>query len=102
MTARRQRYLYLLEHYGKKQPTLVGIFTSKREAEKVLRRSPLKLTYSLYSLPLNKKVTKGTKLEDVLGNFDHWHYGRGPIEIAGYDDKGRFYRRTVVQRYWGR
>ena len=101
MKTPRQRYIYLLEHYASKQPTLVGIYTSRKKAETVLRRLPLKLTFTLYRLPLNKKVAKGTKLDDVLGDFDHWHYGYGPVEIAGYNERGKFYRRTVIQRYWG-
>jgi hypothetical protein len=83
-----RKFAYLLELHVGKQPTNIGIFTSKKKAESFLKKLPKKYAYAIYKLPLNAKLTKGPKLEDQQGIFDHWHYGTQKIEYIHTDDDG--------------
>ena len=69
------RYVYLLELHEGSHPVNVGIFTSLTKAQSFLKSLPKKFAYAVYKLPVNTKLTKGRKLEDQQGTYDHWHYG---------------------------
>jgi hypothetical protein len=80
-----QKYIYLLELHSGEQPVNIGIFTSLPRAKSFLKTLPKKHEYAIYQLPTNTKLTKGRKMKDVLGEFDHWHYGT----IEGFGDNGK-------------
>ncbi len=83
------KYVYVLEHYIYGKVVVMGIFTSLAKAEAFLKRLPRKYEYTIYKLPVNTNLTKGRKLEDQQGNFDHWHYGTHEItECYEEDEKG--------------
>ncbi len=84
-----QEFVYLLELHEGNLPTNVGLFTSRKRAERALKKLPKKYCYAIYKLPLNLKLTKGSKLEDQQGIFDHWHYGTQKIQFIDTDDSGK-------------
>ena len=88
-----QKYVYLLEHHAGKQPVNVGVFTSLPKAKRFLKTLPKSLAYAVYRLPMNTCLTRGRKLEDVQGFFDHWHFGTDETEEIETDKKGRVIRR---------
>lgn len=83
-----QKYVYLLEYLGGNQPVNVGVFTSLSKAKDFIKTLPKKHPYAVYKLPTNTKLTKGRKLEDVQGFFDHWHFGTNEVEFVEMDDEG--------------
>ena len=97
------RYVYLLEHFKRKQPTNVGVFSSRRKAEVVLRRLPKSYPFALYKLRLNTTLTKGRTLEDQQGVYNHWHYGTDEVESVTTDEHGSVISRTRrKERLWRR
>jgi hypothetical protein len=83
-----QKFIYLLELHEGKKPTNIGVFSSRKKGEQFLKELPKKYAYAIYKLPLNVKLTKGPKLKDQQGIFDHWHYGTQEIEYVHFDDNG--------------
>ena len=83
-----RQFVYLLELHEGKQPTNIGVFSSRNKAEQALKKLPKKYAYAIYKLPLNAKLTKGRKLKDQQGIFDHWHYGTQEIEFIDTDNDG--------------
>jgi len=88
----KQRYVYLLEHCQAKQPTNVGVFSSWKRAKAALRKLRKDYAYVIYKLPLNFILTKGRKLEDQQGIFDHRHYGTNDVQFVEMDEKGNVLR----------
>jgi hypothetical protein len=84
-----RQFVYLLELHEGKQPTNIGVFSSRKKAEQALKKLPKKYAYAIYKLPINVKLTKGLKLKDQQGIFDHWHYGTQEIEYVDTDDDGK-------------
>jgi len=96
-----QKFVYLLEHYVFDRPTQVGIFTSRKKAEVLLRKLSKKNQYTIYRLPLNTKLTKGKKLEDQQGVYDHWHYGTYQVGYEKYDNNSKsFEKNTQIEFNW--
>ena len=95
------RYVYLLEHFRRKRPTNVGVFTSRKKAEAALRRLPKSYPFALYKLRLNATLTKGRTLEDQQSIYDHWHYGTDEVETVITDEQGNVVSRTRrKERLW--
>jgi len=65
-----------------------------------LKKLPKKLAYAIYQLPLNSKLTKGPKLEDQQGIFEHWHYGTQEIEYVDADHKGNILAQGKRTELW--
>jgi hypothetical protein len=84
-----RQFIYLLELQEDKEPTNIGLFSSRKKAEQALKKLPKKYAYAIYKLPINVKLTKGPKLKDQQGIFDHWHYGTQEIECVDTDDDGK-------------
>jgi hypothetical protein len=96
-----QKYIYLIEHYIIERPTNVGIFTSRKKAESFLKKLPKKHEYTIYKLPINSKLTKGEKLEDQQGIFDHWHYGTIDCYYEEYSDDGKLIEKgNRIEVFW--
>ncbi len=43
--------VYVLEHFEAKQPTVIGIFSSRKKAEKTLKDLPKKYAYASINFP---------------------------------------------------
>jgi hypothetical protein len=90
-----QVYIYLLEHYIKRLPTNVGLFSSRKKAEAFIKKLPKKNQYTIYKLPLNQALTKGKQLEGQQGAYQHWHFGTYEVGYEKYDLDGNLLEKDV-------
>ena len=82
------KYIYFLEHFASDQPVVVGAFTSLLKAKDFLKTLTKKFPYAIYKIPTNTNLTKGRRLEDQQGIFEHWHYGTNKIEYVNVSENG--------------
>jgi hypothetical protein len=82
------KHVYVLEHFEANQPTVVGIFETRKKAEKTLKTLRKRYSYAIYELPLNTVLTAGKELKDQQGIFEHWHYGTEEVEYVCVSDEG--------------
>jgi len=92
------KYVYVLENFIHERPVLTGIFTSLAKAEAFLKRLPKKYEYTIYKLLINTNLTKGRKLEDQRGIFDHWHYGTYVFTVYEDDERGNLVKKKREEK----
>ncbi|MFC1587489.1 hypothetical protein ACFL54_04180 [Planctomycetota bacterium] len=79
--------VYLLERTDTDTFITIGIYSHKKKAEDVISSLPQEYSYILSRLPLNE-IVSNDKIEDNLGMFDHWHYGKFRGETIIIDEDG--------------
>jgi hypothetical protein len=98
------KYAYMIERFintdENSRVILLGIYSSLTRARDALRSFPRKHQYTIYRLPMNAVLTRGRDTRDVLGEYDHWHYGTYQGIEEQIDDEGnvlrqREYRETI-------
>mgnify|MGYP001439710674 FL=1 len=91
------KYVYVLDYFIHERVVVIGIFTSLAKAEAFLKTLPRKYDYTIYKLPINTNLTKGRKLEDQQGIFDHWHYSTY-TEYYEEDEKGNLVKKKCKKK----
>jgi hypothetical protein len=83
-----QKNIHLLELHDGDKPINLGVFTSLPTAKAFLKTLSKKRAYAVYKLPTNTGLTRGRKLEDVQGFFNHWHFGTNEVDFVEMDEEG--------------
>jgi hypothetical protein len=79
---------FILEIAENGKFAIIGVFSSHEKAQDFLKDLPKRHSYILTKVPMDERIAQGTNIEDGLGAYNHWHYGKSEVEYAKLDDEG--------------